>query len=395
MSWLRRAGLAKAGRRTNIALLWLVIAAFVSGWVAFAFATPAPAWIAATVHGLLGLAVVALAPWKTMIIRRSTMRSTIRWASLALLSIMVAGLIGGFAQFFVGWHPVLGISPIQLHVGAAVVLIPLLAWHVLRHRPQRLRRSDLSRRMLLRGVALAGAVGAGYVVLDVASRWTGGRGRTATSTGSRRVGADAIPATIWLLDRVPEPVADYPVEVAGRTFTAGDVAKGAGTVTARLDCTSGWYADATWTGQRLADLISSDALAAATSLVVTSTTGYTRTFPASDARALWLVTACQGRPLTAATGAPVRLSPLGDAGSGGSSGWPGWSSATCPPGDSSRSPHSDPPRPHERMVSCSRFGSPRSGVVLVRVAALYRTSAPSVIRRSRSPGNQISEFGST
>lgn len=304
---MRWAGLVKAGRRTNLALLWLVITAFVSGWVAFAFGTPIPAWIATIVHGLLGLAVVALAPWKTMIIRRWTMRSTMRLASLALLSIMVAGLIGGFAQFFVGWHPALGISPIQLHVGAAIVLIPLLAWHVLRHRPQRLRRSDLSRRMLLRGVALAGAVGSGYMVLNVASRWTGGRGRTATSTGSRRVDADAIPATIWLLDRVPVPVADYPVDVAGRPFTAADVTEGAGTVTARLDCTSGWYADATWTGRRLSELIAPDVLAAATSLVVTSSTGYTRTFPASDAAALWLVTACHGRPLTAATGAPVRL----------------------------------------------------------------------------------------
>jgi DMSO/TMAO reductase YedYZ molybdopterin-dependent catalytic subunit len=41
--------------------------------------------------------------------------------------------------------------------------------------------------------------------------------------------------------------------------------------------------------------------------VVTSVTGYRRTFPVSDANALWLVVACQGGPLTAATGAPVRL----------------------------------------------------------------------------------------
>ena len=296
-------GLAKAGRRTNVALLWLVIAAFLSGWVAFALGTPAPAWIATTVHGLFGLAVVALAPWKTMIIRRSTMR----WASLALLLIMVAGLVGGFAQLLVGWRPVLGISPIQVHVGAALVVVPLLAWHVLRHRPQRLRRSDLSRRMLLRGVALAGAVGAGVLVLDIAARWTGGRGRTPTATGSRPVGPDEIPATIWLLDRVPELAAAFAVDVAGRSLTAADIAERAELVTARLDCTSGWYADATWSGRRLADLISPEVLASATSLVVTSATGYRRTFPVGDADALWLVTACQGRPLTAATGAPVRL----------------------------------------------------------------------------------------
>jgi hypothetical protein len=284
-------------------LLWLVIAAFLSGWVAFAFGTPTPARIATTIHGLLGLSVVALAPWKTMIIRRSTMR----WASLVLLSIVIAGLVGGFAQFFVGWRLVLGISPIQVHVGAAVILIPLLAWHVLRHRRQRLRRTDLSRRMLLRGAALAGAVGAGFVVLDIASRWTGGRGRIATSTGSRPVDADAIPATIWLLDRVPELAAAYPVEVAGRTFSARDLAEQAEPVAARLDCTSGWFADATWSGRRLTDLISPEALAGAASLVVTSATGYQRAFPAADAATLWLVVACQGRPLSAVNGAPVRL----------------------------------------------------------------------------------------
>ena len=54
-------------------------------------------------------------------------------------------------------------------------------------------------------------------------------------------------------------------------------------------------------------LIAADRLAAATSIVVTSVTGYRRRFPVRDAEALWLATGFQGRPLTAGTGAPVRL----------------------------------------------------------------------------------------
>ena len=41
--------------------------------------------------------------------------------------------------------------------------------------------------------------------------------------------------------------------------------------------------------------------------MVTSVTGYRRRFPVADAHALWLATGFQGRPLTAGTGAPVRL----------------------------------------------------------------------------------------
>jgi hypothetical protein len=281
----------------------LVILAFLSGWVSFALASPVPAWIATTAHAMLGLGVIVLAPWKAVIIRRSPVRA----AGLVLLVIMVVGLLAGFVQFFVGWGSVLGISPIQVHVGAALVAVPLLAWHVLGHRRQRFRRADLSRRVVLRGIALAGAVGAGYLLLGVAARWTGGRGRAPAATGSRAVDPDAIPATIWLLDRVPELDARYRVDVAGRPISAADLADGAQQVAARLDCTSGWYADATWSGRVLADLIPREALASAASLVVTSETGYTRTFPAGDANALWLAVACQGRPLTAATGAPVRL----------------------------------------------------------------------------------------
>jgi len=135
-------GLRRAGRRTNLALLGTLVAAAVTGGFIFAAGTDGPARLAAIAHGLFGLAVVLLAPWKTVIIRRAP---SIRAASLILLTLVVicvgSGLVEVFGGYGVLWH----LSPMQVHVGSALLLAPLLVWHVLRHRRQRLRRLDLSR----------------------------------------------------------------------------------------------------------------------------------------------------------------------------------------------------------------------------------------------------------
>ena len=113
-----------------------------------------------------------------------------------------------------------------------------------------------------------------------------------------------VPATIWLLDRVPEVGG---AAGAGRREVSVSELTARGTRgPARLDCTSGWFTDGEWSGVPLDALVAADRLSGATSIVVTSVTGYRRRFPA-DADALWLATGFQGRPLTAGTGAPVRL----------------------------------------------------------------------------------------
>ena len=152
-------------------------------------------------------------------------------------------------------------------------------------------------------------MGAGYLLLEGVGRWTPSAAATRAATGSHRLAAEAIPATIWLLDRVPalDP-GTFAVDVAGRPMTAAHLRARAGApVTARLDCTSGWYAEARWTGVPVAQLFEPGRLAAAASILVTSATGYARRFPVADASSLWLATDCEGRPLTAGTGAPVRL----------------------------------------------------------------------------------------
>ena len=178
---------------------------------------------------------------------------------------------------------------------------------MLRHRRQRPRRSDLSRRRLLTAGLFAIGVGTGYAALEGIGRLADSSSASRLPTGSHRLEPDRFPATIWLFDRVPVVAKTHRVTVAGRPVSVSTLDARATVVTARLDCTSGWYADADWSGVPLTELIAADELGAATSLVVISVTGYRRTFPIGDARRLWLATRCQGRLLDAGHGAPVRL----------------------------------------------------------------------------------------
>ena len=70
------------GARTNLALLVLLAAAFLTGWLAFAFATAPSRW-SLIIHATSGFAIIALLPWKSMIARRGMRRAQpARWASI-------------------------------------------------------------------------------------------------------------------------------------------------------------------------------------------------------------------------------------------------------------------------------------------------------------------------
>ena len=294
----------RAGRRTNLALLLLVAGAFITGWLSFAAGTRVPATLATVSHGLLGLGVVALVPWKAVIIRRARLL----WlASLLLVTLMAVCLVAGFVEVFVGFSPSGRLSPIQVHVGAAIVAVPLLAWHVLRHRPQRFGRVDVSRRNLLRTGAFAVGVIAAYLGIEAVGRAAGLPSASRIATGSHSLDPQDAPPTIWLFDRVPVVSDDHRVDVAGTMLTATELASRSTRVRARLDCTSGWFTDADWTAVSLADLIDPSLLADAASIEVVSVTGYRRAFPTDDAGALWLATGFEGQSLRPAYGAPVRL----------------------------------------------------------------------------------------
>jgi hypothetical protein len=303
--WTSQIGrLRRAGRRTNLALLVVLLAVAASGVLAFAAGTSVPARITTLTHGIFGVALVLLIPWKTMIIRRAPVMRT---ASLILVALIAISIMSGLVEVFVGYGVLWRLSPMQVHVVSAVLAAPLLASHMLRHRRQRLRRLDLSRRVLLRTGVLAAGAAATYGMLEGIGRLLGSTSVSRAATGSHRLSPAAAPATIWLFDQIPDLAADHEVDVVGSRFSVPDLASRSTAVVARLDCTSGWYTEAEWTAVNLADLLPADQLAAATSIEVISVTGYRRRFPAEEADALWLATAYQSEPLQAGHGAPVRL----------------------------------------------------------------------------------------
>ena len=158
-------------RRTNLALLIVLVVALATGGLAFAAGTGwgRPVVVA---HGLAGLAVLALAPWKSMVVRRGLARRSGagRWASVAFGVLVLAAVAAGLAHASGALARLGPVSAMQVHVGAALVALPLLAWHAAARGGARPRRTDLSRRALLRAGVVAGGAGLLWLAVEGATR---------------------------------------------------------------------------------------------------------------------------------------------------------------------------------------------------------------------------------
>ncbi len=300
-------------RRTNLALLIVLVVALVTGGLAFAAGTGwgRPVVVA---HGLAGLAVLVLAPWKSVVVRRGLARRSGdgRWASVTFGVLVLVAVAAGLAHASGALVRLGPVSAMQVHVGAALVALPLLAWHAAARGGARARRTDLSRRALLRAGVVAGGAGLLLVAVEGATRLAELPGARRRFTGSLPVaGADPrrIPVTQWLDDRVQaiDPSAWRLRVAAGasaRDWTYEELAAFGDRVEAVLDCTGGWFARAAWEGARLERLLPPGATG---SVVVVSATGYRRRLPLGDAGTLLLATRLAGRPLSAGHGFPARL----------------------------------------------------------------------------------------
>lgn len=294
-----------ATRRTNVALLLLLLAAIASGVLMFALGSGWNQW-PTVAHGTVAIAMLALAPWKSAISKRGLDRRGVLAAapSLALAVVVAAALASGLAHRAGARH----LGPLlvqQVHVGAAIAAVPLAAWHVVA-RPVRVRRTDLSRRAVLRSGLVIGASATATAVLPHA----GDRFTRSLERGS--FDPAAMPVTQWLDDDVPAVDGDgWRLVVAGWPWSLAEL----GELTSEhgrellgtLDCTGGWYAHQRWSGVPLDRLLAASAADGGRSLVVRSLTGYSRRLPAADAGRLLVATAVGGRPLSAGHGAPARL----------------------------------------------------------------------------------------
>lgn len=305
--WL---GTARAGRRTNLALLVLLSLSLVTGTVSYGVGAAPATTVATTAHAAVGLAVVLLVPWKRTLVRRGQRRAphSGRGAGVALGVLVLVTVLAGLAQALVGWEPVAGLAPLQVHVAAALATVPFLVRHLVTHW-QPPRRVDLDRRAAVRVLVLgAGALGA-VAAVDGVARALALPGADDRATGSTERGSgvpERMPVTQWFTDTVPPGVGALTVVAGGRAYDV-DVSAGRDEVEAVLDCTGGWYAAQRWRGTWLDALLPADLPADARSVDVVSVTGYRRRFPLADAAGLLLATSVAGAPLSAGHGAPRRL----------------------------------------------------------------------------------------
>ncbi len=298
-----------AGRRTNLALLALLPLATITGAATFLVGS-GPIALVVVAHGVVGLALVVLLPWKSMIVRRGLRhRRPGRWMSVTLAVAVIVALVTGLAHSTGLLISAFGITALQVHVGAALVaLVPAIV-HV-RQRRIRPRATDFSRRSVFRGGLVVAAAGGLYAALAGASDLFALPGARRRATGSYQVASGQphlMPNTSWLLDRVPviDPAA-WRLTVssggASRQWSLAELAACDDQVTAVIDCTGGWWSEQVWAGARLARVLPDGATG---SVEVTSATGYSRRLPLTDD--LLLAVSVGGEPLSPGHGAPLRL----------------------------------------------------------------------------------------
>ena len=302
----------RAGRRTNLALLVLLVVSLVTGVLAFGIGTPAPATVVVA-HGAAGLGLLLLVPWKSVVVRRGWRGNVGRRAPGVVLGVLVAVLVGsGLVHALAGFDSYVGLTPMQVHVGAAVIAAVALVAHLRVHGAFSwspvARRADLSRRTALRAVGLGAGAGLVYTTVEGVAAVAALPGASRRGTGSHQVGSGdpaAMPVTQWFTDPVLQlDPSRWRLQVAGRRLALDELRAGSDVLRATLDCTNGWYAEQEWRGVRLDRLLGG---ARGRSIDVVSATGYSRRLPLRDAPHLVLATHVAGRPLSAGHGAPLRL----------------------------------------------------------------------------------------
>jgi DMSO/TMAO reductase YedYZ molybdopterin-dependent catalytic subunit len=282
-----------------VALLWLSSAALFTGVLAFGVGSGWNVWVTAA-HGLVGLGLIALVPWKSVIARRGWARGRRgRIASGVLTALMIITVVAGLLHSTGAIRTIGSLTAMQIHVATALAALPLVIWHV-RARPARVRGTDLNKRDLVRA---GGVLGVG-ALLFAATRIPSER----RFTGSHERGSflpDAMPVTQWLNDSVPEIAAgEWRLPVGEREWSYEELMGFEDRVTAVLDCTGGWFARQRWEGVWLRRLLGEPEGA---SLQVHSATGYARRFPMEEGSRLLLATRVGGTPLSAGHGFPVRI----------------------------------------------------------------------------------------
>src|SRR5207237_1085985 len=168
----------------------------------------------------------------------------------------------------------------QVHVATAVGAIPFALWHVMA-RPAKPRRTDLSRRTLLRSGAVAAGSLAAFGSVSAVTAATRLPGRRTRFTGSYPSSGSDYPLTQWLSDGIPDiDPTTWRLTVSSegrpvRTWSTDELNRVSETIGAVLDCTGGWFVDQAWRAVRLDRVVGS---IEGRSVRAVSATGYSRRF---------------------------------------------------------------------------------------------------------------------
>lgn len=282
-----------------------------TGIASFSVGISSGRWVI-VVHGVIGISVIVLTPWKTPIARRGLrVARPGKWLGVALAMVIAVVVMTGFlfsTGLVLSYGPV---SAMQLHVGAALAGTLAVLAHV-RVRPVSVRRLDLGRREALRSGGVAAVGAAAWLALERLAGAAGWPGADRRFTGSHERGSGdpaQMPVTQWFNDSVQiihsgSWVLAVRDPYGTRTVSYADLDRGSARLTATLDCTGGWFAIQDWEGVWLDSVVRA---ASDQSIVVRSATGYARRFPGGDAGNLLLATRVGGEPLSEGHGYPLRL----------------------------------------------------------------------------------------
>ena len=304
----------------NIALVALFTFELVTGYLGLTHSNPE--WVAAMhLHRIAGFAILSLFLWKSRNILGS-FRTRSNWkgspetmlASTALLVGLLAVLGLGLAWSHIGPYSFLGFSGTTIHLNLALLLVPLLAWHSLKHKISFRTRYMAGRRNFLRysGIAIAGLAlwQVSERLLDLSGAATADR----RFTGSHLEDGPDFPVTMWLNDRVPGVDARaWRLKVNGHVerpyeLDYEELQTWNSRVTATLDCTGGWYTTREWEGVRVPDLLGRAVpKAGAGSITIRSRTGYFRRYSMEEAGRALLASRVDGAALSQGHGFPARM----------------------------------------------------------------------------------------
>ena len=309
----------------NVLLLALVTAAFVSGYFGLTAGLSEQSWYL-DLHQIGGLAILAILGWKAgnvvwgfrRRLRHRVRGIAARGTSSLLGLLLLVALATGLAWSWAGPYSFLLFSGVSWHIYVAVATVPLLLWHTWRQVKRRPMSYWLERRSFLRlgGLAVVGLLL--WRVQESALLAIGLPGKERRFTGSYESDAppgNGFPVVSWLNDRTPQVnLASWRLSIEGEVertveLAYADLAPASpDAIGATLDCTGGWYTTQQWRGVPLHEVLQQAGVkSTASSVTITSLTGYYRRFSLKEAEGLLLATHVGDEALSPGHGFPVRL----------------------------------------------------------------------------------------